>query len=666
MNKEKIEKKINDLRKTLKKWDEYYFQDDLSNIDDSVYDEKLRELFILEEKFPEFITSDSPTQKVGSLPSSSFKKTNHKIIMLSLKNAFNYGDLKHFDKQIKQEIGENFSYFVEPKIDGLSLSLIYENGILKKAITRGDGKVGEDVTNNALQINNLPKIIDYKNHIEIRGEVYIPFDKFKKINLERINNGEPPLANPRNAASGSMRQLDVNVVKGRHLKMLSYWAMIDNDVHPWKTQSESIQSLHKLGFEVSKISKFAKTIDDVITVIEEISEIKNDLNYEIDGIVIKVNDFSTYIDIGSTSKFPKWAIAYKFPAETKQTILEEIFPTIGRTGRVTYNAKLKEVEIGGTKVQRATLHNAEYIQDLDLRVGDLVEIKKAGEIIPKVIKYVPSFRDKQKPWKKNTICLSCGSKLIQQDDEVDQYCINKKCPSIIKESIIHFASRDAMNIEGLSEKQIEKFINLGWLKDFSDIYKLEDKREEILELDGYQKKSVNSLFESINKTKQIPLDKFIFALGIRHIGKKTASDISRIFGSIEKIKELEVENLMNQHDLGGVKSNSIIDYFNNEENLLLLEKLLKNGVKTEFSEKIIIKDHPLFDKKIVISGTIDNMNRQQVKEFFENLGAKVTTTISKKTDYLIIGKNASESKKLKIENDKIVNFEDINSIKTNS
>lgn len=666
MNINEAKIKIDNIKASLKKWSEEYYINDAPTVDDSVYDNTLAELFQLEKEFPELVTPDSPTQTVGAgdvfIKSSTFEKTQHEISMLSLDNAFDENDLLDFDRKVRDE-SSNFTYFVEPKIDGLSISLIYKNGLLSKAITRGDGAVGEDVTNNAKQIPSIPTSIDFQGDITIRGEIFMPDESFARVNHERELNGEELFANPRNAASGTMRQLNPLIVRSRGLKMFAYWAMIDSDNYAFETQEDTINNLSKLGFTTTDISKKANDINGVLKAIDAITHIRDDIDYEIDGIVIKVNESSLYEEIGYTSKFPKWAIAYKFPAEVKETILLDIFPTVGRTGRITYNAKLKGVELAGTFVQRATLHNADYIRDLDLRIGDHVNVKKAGEIIPKVISSIKDKRNgNEELWKESSHCPHCQSLLVRNEGEVDQYCENEKCEGRLKEKIIHFVSRDAMNIDGLSTKQIEKFISLGWISSFADIYKIHTKREELLALEGYQEKSVTSLISSIEKSKENTLDKFIFALGIRHIGKKTAKDLAREYGSIEKISLATLDELLNNNDLGEVKSNSIINYFQNQDNKNELQELHEIGVDPIMEIVEVDKGHKLYNKKVVVTGTIEGYNRNQVKDYLEAFGAKITSSVSGSTDYLIIGNKPSQNKIDKISPEKIINFSDIENI----
>ncbi len=659
-NNNETKNKILALREKLNKWSNEYYVLDAPTVDDSAYDAALKELKGLEESNPDLVSELSETQIVGRLDErNTFAKTAHEIPMLSLDNAFNEDDLRNFDRQISQESTE-YSYFVEPKIDGLGISLIYEDGKLVKALTRGDGTTGEDVTINAKQIKDIPVEIDYKENITVRGEIFMNDNVFVDINKQREDDGEQLFANPRNAASGSMRQIDPMVVRERKLNMIAYFSKKDASTWTWEEQSITISQLKELGFNVADYSAPAKDIEEVISVIKEWTDTRENIPYEIDGIVIKVNQSNLYERIGYTSKFPKWAIAYKFPAEVKKTKLLEIFPTIGRTGRVTYNAKLEPIELAGTTVQRATLHNADYITDLDLRVGDIVEVKKAGEIIPKVIRAVESERvEGLIKWEEVKNCPTCDNPFERKDGEVDQYCMNEECSSRIVESIIHFASRDAMNIDGLSTKQIEKFISLGWVKSFKDIYKLNERRDEMLALEGYQEKSVNSLLESIDKTKENNLSRLIFGLGIRHIGKKTAKDLEREFGKLENLYNLDLETLMNKQDLGEVKSNSLIKFFNNEKNIKELEDLLALGVNPKVNIINVDESHPLFNKKVVVTGTIDSMNREQVKEHLESFGAKITSTVSGATDYLIIGAKPSASKVSKMPENKVIKFENI-------
>lgn len=660
MNIREAKKRINDLKEKLNKWREAYYVLDDPIVDDSVYDESYRELVNIESNFPELITSNSPTQQVGDMISSTFDKIDHEIPMLSLDNAFNESDLLTFNRQVT-DIEKEIDYYVEPKIDGISISIKYRDGKLYQAVTRGDGITGEDVTESIKKLSTVPLTINEKTWLEIRGEVYIPWDKFLKLNKQREEDGETLFANPRNTAAGSVRQLDPTIAKKRGLSLLSYSVYnLETKEYFLDKQSETFVWLKDNKFKISPEAKLFNSIEEVNGLIEWFGTNRHNLNYEIDGVVIKVNNTKLYEKIGYTSKFPKWAIAYKFPAEVKETKLLNVFPTIGRTGRVTYNATLEEVELAGTKVSAATLHNAEYIIELDLRINDIVRVKKAGEIIPKVVSVNMDKRDgSQLEWKIEKNCPSCNQELIKKEFEVDQYCINEFCPSRITESIIHFVSRDAMNIDGLSIKQIEKFINLKWIKDVSDIYDLHKYEKELYELEGYKEKSINNLLTSIEKSKDTTLNRLLFGLGIRYIGKKTAKDLAMSFSSIADLKNVTYEKFLEQNVIGEVRSKSLVTYFENEKNNKLIESLISKGVNPKPIKLEIDSNNRFFEKTIVITGTIEGGTREEVKNFFEEKGAKVTSSISSKTDFLICGINPSKNKVQKMEKDKIINIENI-------
>lgn len=664
MNIQEAKYRVKEIKEKLNKWREAYYVLDNPIVDDSVYDELYYELVSLEKKYQELITKDSPTQQVGDRISSTFEKIDHEIPMLSLDNAFNKDDLFTFNRQVNDAIGET-NYYVEPKIDGISISLKYINGKFYQAVTRGDGTTGEDVTESIKKLSSVPTSISEKNWIEVRGEAHIPWDSFIKLNKQKEEDGEEPFANPRNTAAGSVRQLNSSIAKERGLQVLSYGIYnLETKKYFLSNQKDSFSWLKEQKFTVPKDAKLCNSINDIWKQIEWYGNNRHKLNYEIDGVVIKVNNANLYERIGYTSKFPKWAIAYKFPAEVKETRLLNIFPTIGRTGRVTYNALLEEVELAGTKVTAATLHNADYIKELDLRVNDIVRVKKAGEIIPKVVSANKELRNgTQKEWVVKTHCPTCSLKLKRKEGEVDQYCLNKACPSRILESIIHFVSRNAMNIDGLSIKQIEKFINKGWIKDVSDIYKLKEHESDLYKLDGYQKKSINNLLDSIENSKETTLNRLLFGLGIRHIGKKSAKDLAQHHESIDELRSLGYEQLLEQNDLGEVKSKLIVDYFSNEENNALIDRLLALGVNPRPIKLIIDPSSKLNGKTIIITGTIAGGTREEIKTFFESKGAKVTSSVSGKTDYLICGENPSENKVKKMEKSKIINVVNINDYK---
>lgn len=671
-----IEKKIKELREKINKWNEEYYLNDKPSVDDAIYDQAMNELILLEKKYPDLITKDSPTQKVGNiLKKTTFKKEEHNIEpMLSLKNAFNEGDILHFDNQIRKENIENFSYCVEPKIDGLSISLSYKDGKLIRALTRGDGKIGENVTQNIYEIKSIPKKIDLKDEIEVRGEIYISLESFEEINRKRIlvnkeyeKQGRKTLelfANPRNAAAGTLRQLNSNIVKERKLDAFFFFLLFKDKTKGKETQEKNMNLLKKLGFVVNPHFKIVHDVNKIMDAIKEISNLRDNLKYEIDGIVIKLNEIFNYENLGVTSKFPKWAIAYKFPTEIKETKLLKIFPTIGRTGRVTYNAQLEKITLLGSNVQKATLHNANYIKDLNINEGDYVLVKKAGDIIPKVIG-LSQTKEKvnNKEWEEAKYCPSCGSKLKIFDGEVDQYCININCPDRILESFIHFVSKKAMNIEGLSIKQIEKFRDLNWIKKISDIYDLKNHREELLKMEGYKEKAVNNLLSSIENSKKQNLNNVLFSLGIRHIGEKTSFDLARKYKDLEIIKNLKYEDLLNDDDFGEVKSSSIINFFENKQNLEIIQILEKSGINFKYKESNMNKDNFFYNKKVLITGTIKGANRNEIKKIFISYGAIPVNTVTKDLDYLIAGENASNNKLDKISKDKIIEITDINELK---
>lgn len=655
IKKDKIKKRIDELNSLIKKWNKEYYIDNVSSVDDSVFDDHIEELEKLEKLYPEYISKDSASKNVGAKASSSFSKIEHKTPMLSLNKSNNESELNHFFDQISKKIGK-VKYSVEPKIDGLSISIIYKDGILFNATTRGDGFVGEEVTNNVLQIKSIPKEISIKETIIVRGEIYLPISEWKRINNERLLKDKIPFANPRNAASGTLRQIDSNKVRSRNLNSFMFQILDEDGENKYSTQEITHQNLSKLGFKTTRNLYISQDEKSIFSKTIEILDQRDEQDYEIDGVVIKVNETKFYNEIGNTSKFPKWAIAYKPPAEIKETKLINIIPTIGRTGRVTYVAELEPVELVGSIVQKATLHNYDYIYFLDLRIGDIVRVKKAGEIIPKVISVVKEKRNKNSNeiFKKITVCPHCGENLSSIDGEVDQYCINKICPSIIKESLIHFASRDAMNIEGLSEKQINKFIDLKLIKGIADIYKI--KFDDLINLDGYQETSVKKLLVSIDNSKKEGLEKLLFGLGIRYIGKKTSKEIARKFQSIDKMINIPLEDLLLEKDLGEVKAFSIHSWFKDEKNINLINELKELGINTNSKFNNNIKDNFFKDKRIVITGSIEGINREDMKNYFENLGSKVLTSISSKTDYLIAGNKPSDNKIKNIESDKIINI----------
>lgn len=581
--------------------------------------------------------------------------------MLSLSNSFSETDLIKFDKRVKEmlDISEDIKYSIEPKIDGISISLHYDKGVLVEALTRGDGEVGEVVTANVKQIKNLPHQIDFKEPINFRGEIYLSNLEFERINNDRMLKGEQVFSNPRNAAAGTMRQKNPMIVSERTLSIFVYSAHTSNG-EAWGHQTETISKIKGLGFPVSSESTWSTGIKKTINEIKKIEKKRTSIEYEIDGVVIKIDDMQLHEQIGSTAKFPRWATAYKFPAEVKETKLLKIWSTIGRTGRVTYNAKLEPVKLMGTTVQAATLHNAEYVEALDLREGDTVFVKKAGDIIPKVI---GTKRDTDsKKWNREKICTSCKKILIQNKGEVDQYCVNEFCPAKIKESLIHFVSRDGMNIEGLAVKQIELFIKQGWLRRFEDIFNLFKKRNEIISLNGYKEKSVDKLLDSIEKAKNNSIEKLLFAFGIRNIGKKTALEIAMNFNSLSKIEKSSIEDFNDKSDFGDVKSQSIVQWFSSTENKKTLNEIIKMGVNDKYLGERVIETI-LTGKTVVVTGSISGGTREDIKKTLTSFGANVSTSPSPKTEYIFVGAKASQVKVQKAPNAIIINVETIREIK---
>jgi DNA ligase (NAD+) len=632
-------KRHDELKEILNHWGYEYYVLDRPSVDDAEYDLLMRELLEIENKFPELVTSDSPSQRVGGIVLENFSKYEHKEKMLSLSNAFDEIDLRTFYKQIKKVIGEKgFSYFVEPKIDGLSISLIYENGILKTAATRGDGSIGEDVTENVKTIKSIPmKINRDENYFEVRGEVFLSKENFKKINEKKILAGEESFANPRNAAAGTLRQLNSAIVAERNLDAWIYYNM---DRKNNSTHEQSLTQLSELKFKVNPLGKRKNSIEEVYEYVQELSNLRNDLPYEIDGVVIKVNEFELYEEIGYNAKTPKWAIAFKFPAEVVQTKLISITTTVGRTGRITYNAELEPVRIAGTTVRAATLHNADFIRERDIRIGGLVKVKKAGDIIPEVIAPVidDNFNSLEK-FVEEKNCPVCMTELERTNDEVDQYCINSSCPRKIIRAIEHFVSRDAANIEGVSIRMIEKFYEQKIIKTISDLYELKNKKEIILSLESFGEKSFQNLINAIEKSKDESMSKILFGLGIRHVGKKTAQTICEHYESIDDLLQIENKILSDIDDIGEVVETSLKDWFTNKKNIELILDLKSHGVKFLNIKKEKNLKNNFNEKTFVITGTLSE-SRNYFRDLILSFGGKTSESVSKKTDYVLAGEAA--------------------------
>ena len=648
-----MKERIDELVDKLNDLSYQYYQNNTSSVSDEVYDALLIELQELENKYPEYIREDSPTQNVGTNKvSEMFTKRKHQFKMLSLGNAFNVDDLLRFDNNIKKHTNE-VKYSCEPKIDGLSISIIYDNGKLTEAITRGNGVEGEIVRDNVLTINDIPKTIEYKNKLEVRGEIYITKSNFEIINKQLEKEEKKLLANPRNAASGGLRQLDPEISRSR--KMSGFMYSIPNPLdHNLQSQNEILTFLKQQGFSVPPESIIVDSIEEAYKRCEWFIENRNNLEYEIDGVVLKLDAIKYREEIGYTVKAPKWAIAYKLPSEIVSTIINDIEITIGRTGRVTYNARLTPVRLAGTIVSNATLHNLDYIRELDIKLGDTVFVKKAGDIIPKIIgvdKNLPRGKEYIAP----STCPYCNGQLKSFDEEVDQYCINESCPEIIVQQIAYFTSRPAMDIVGLGEKVVRKLIQMNLINNVFDIYNIENHKEVFINEPGFGIESFNNLIEAINKSKDNSLERLITGLGIRYLGQKVAYIISRRFKTLSNIVEASYEDVLAIDELGPKASQSIYDYFHN--NKQLIEQVTKCNLNQEYIGHDEV-ENIFTGKSVVITGTLSKP-RNVFKDYLKKCQAKIGSAVSSKTDYLLCGEDAgSKLKKAKELNIKILTEEE--------
>ena len=611
-----------------------YYVLDNPTITDQEYDRYMQELIALEEKYPELKRDNSPTSRVGGTVIDEFKKVTHKIPMLSLSNVFNESDIISFDERIRKEV-KNPKYVVEPKIDGLSVSLYYEDGEFVRAATRGDGVVGEDITHNVLTIKNVPLKLRENVTIEVRGEIYMDKDTFNGINEERKRNGFPLFANPRNTAAGSIRQLDSKIAASRNLKTFIYHLpnALDYGIH---FHSESLEYMKRLGFTVNEHIKRVDSIDGLLDFISYWTLNRDSLPYEIDGMVIKLDDIDQQQRLGFTAKYPKWATAYKFPATRVLTKLKEIKFTVGRTGQVTPNAILEPVRLMGSIISKATLHNEDYVLSKDIRTGDIVSIIKAGDVIPRVEESIIERRTGEEiPFIMTDVCPICGSKLVKKD--ASYYCVNSLCDAKNIEKLIHFASRDAMNIDGFGDQIIEDFYNMGYLKSFIDFYHLKKYKSELMELEGFGNKSINALIDSIEESKKNSLERLLFALGIRYVGSKTAKILAKRFSSIGNIMNSSYDDLVSVRDIGSVIAKSIVEYFSNEDNVKLISDLKEIGVNMKYNGPIEILDEEFSGKTFVLTGTLEKYKRNDLKAIIESKGGNVSGSVSKKTDVVIVG-----------------------------
>lgn len=641
------ENRILFLRKELEKYSIEYYVYDNPSVSDQEYDRLMQELMALEEKHPEMYDANSPSQRIIGQVLEGFEKVRHDSQMLSLGNVFNYEEIEEFVTRIQGSV-KDAEFVVECKYDGLAMSLIYENGSFVRAVTRGDGLVGEDVSANIKTIQSIPMHIPERRHVEVRGEVYMPKKSFEELNERQKKNNQALFANPRNAAAGSIRQLDSGVCASR--KLDAYWYYFQNaQDFGILTQQEALDRMRSLNFKVNPLFKVCKNTKEIWEFIQSIQEKRNDLPYEIDGMVIKLNSLSDQRALGSTAKVPRYATAYKFPAERVQTRLLDIVITVGRTGKITPNAVLEPVRIAGTTVSAAQLHNEDMILSKDLRINDIVVVQKAGEIIPEVVSSVKERRDgSQVPYVYPTHCPVCGSRLVRLEGEAAHYCINQDCPARVVESMIHFASRDAMDIDTLGDKKIEQLHEFGFLNSIEDIYFLHEHREELLEKRGYQKKSVDKMLETIETSKKQPLALLLYGLGIRQVGKKAAAILANYFGSMDALMKADVDTLVSINDIGPITAQSIVEFFKDESNQKLIQTLKEQGLNM-IQEKQEIKASRFTNKTVVLTGTLEHYTRNEAKEILENLGANVSGSVSKKTDYVIYG-TAAGSKLAKAQN----------------
>lgn len=641
------ENRILFLRRELEKYSIEYYVYDNPSVSDQEYDRLMQELMALEEKHPEMYDANSPSQRIIGQVLEGFEKVRHDSQMLSLGNVFNYEEIEEFVNRIQGSV-KDAEFVVECKYDGLAMSLIYENGSFVRAVTRGDGLVGEDVSANIKTIQSIPMHIPERRHVEVRGEVYMPKKSFEELNERQKKNNQALFANPRNAAAGSIRQLDSGVCASR--KLDAYWYYFQNaQDFGILTQQEALDRMRSLNFKVNPLYKVCKNTKEIWEFIQSIQEKRNDLPYEIDGMVIKLNSLSDQRTLGSTAKVPRYATAYKFPAERVQTRLLDIVITVGRTGKITPNAVLEPVRIAGTTVSAAQLHNEDMILSKDLRINDIVVVQKAGEIIPEVVSSVKERRDgSQVPYVYPTHCPVCGSRLVRLEGEAAHYCINQDCPARVVESMIHFASRDAMDIDTLGDKKIEQLHEFGFLNSIEDIYFLHEHREELLEKRGYQKKSVDKMLETIETNKKQPLALLLYGLGIRQVGKKAAAILANYFGSMDALMKADVDTLVSINDIGPITAQSIVEFFKDESNQKLIQTLKEQGLNM-IQEKQEIKASRFTNKTVVLTGTLEHYTRNEAKEILENLGANVSGSVSKKTDYVIYG-TAAGSKLAKAQN----------------
>ena len=629
-----MNERMKELVELLNRYATEYYTSDNPSVSDSEYDRLYRELVELEKAHPEQVLPDSPTHRVGGKILDGFEKYSHQYPLYSLQDAFSREELDAFDARVRKEL-DDVTYICELKIDGLSISLTYEQGIFVAGATRGDGSVGENITENLKRVKDIPLSLSEKIDITVRGECYMPRASFNQVNLARQENGEPEFANPRNAAAGTLRQLDTAVVAKRNLATFLYQ---EASPSTRDSQEKVLKHLEQLGFVVNQRRLLAHSMDEVWAFIQEIGQERDQLPYDIDGVVIKVNDLAGQEQLGFTVKAPKWAVAYKFPAEEKEAKLLSVEWTVGRTGVVTPTANLTPVQLAGTTVSRATLHNVDYIAEKDIRKDDTVIVYKAGDIIPAVLRVVESKRVSEEKLDIPTNCPSCESKLLHFEDEVALRCINPRCPAQIKEGLIHFASRDAMNISGLGPSIVEKLFAANLVKDVADIYRLTE--EDFLLLDGIKEKSAQKLYQAIQASKENSAEKLLFGLGIRHVGSKASQLLLQHFHSIVSLAQANPEEVASIESLGSVIAQSLQSYFETEGAKILLSELKELGVNLDYKGQVVAADAALSGLTVVLTGKLERLTRSEAKSKLENLGAKVTGSVSKKTDLVVAGADA--------------------------
>ncbi len=630
------------LRELLKKYEYEYYVLNQSSVSDAEYDKLMNQLIDLEGRYPQFITPDSPTQRVGGTFDSAFKKVKHNKPMLSLSNVYNEEEIRAFTNRVFEATDDNdIDYVCECKIDGLSISLIYENGILVKAATRGDGVIGEDITLNAYNIKSIPQKIDFYMPLEVRGEVYMSKNTLKILNEKQLEENKEPFANCRNAAAGSLRQLDYTITKQRCLDTFIY-TLIEPEKYGIKSQYEALMFMKKLGFSVNNEAKIVNGVNQILDYINNLAIKRPSLAYDIDGVVIKVNELDLYSTIGNTAKAPKWATAYKFPPEEVPAKLLDIIFTVGRTGRITPNAIIEPTKVAGSTITKATLHNEDYIKEKDLRIGDTILIHKAGDVIPEVGEVLLDRRPKDaKPFMMINKCPECKETIYRDEGEADYFCLNINCPARILESIIHFCERKAMNIDGMGEANVKMLLDMGFIKTVSDIYELEKYSYELKHIPGWGEKSVNNLLQAIENSKKNSLEKLLFALGILEVGEKTAKILANEYNDLDSLMNASIESLSSVDNIGEVMANAIYNFFKEEKNIELINKLKSYGLNTlNLNKKNVDVNSYFASKTIVLTGTLSFIGRTEASTILENeCGAKMSNSVSKKTDLVIVGDN---------------------------